>query len=283
LPHTSGLSIQTLQAYATPPFCTVISLNILVFSQPFATKSQGYHNMHPPTEEEVEAIAKDLLCNHSGRLATFSRYFKFYTSITCPSSFATSIQIDNPAFSTHRDILDCVEKLRRNPKLTREQLVSTSLPNRYFSTRDKDDATRTIVRVAFMLDCSLKDKFSENFEVGGYIPAKWESNEPFETFVQRAVLKSSDEDKTFDFKVYKNGLKAWKLKKRHKLQIRPTDNLMEHLLYDPVTRVVKVFHHTSYLKAHLIRSANQPVDLDTHSSLTLYGGNLHPSFAVLLH
>jgi hypothetical protein len=169
-----------------------------------------------------------------------------------------------------------VEKLRLNPKLTREQFVSATLPKGDVSMRDKDDATRTIVRVGFMLDCSMKDKYSEGFEVGGYTPAKWEPNEPFDSFVHRAVQKTSKNDRTSEFKAYKKDLKAWKLKKRHKLQFRPTDNIMEHLLYDPETRIIKVFHHTSYLKAHLARSVDQLIDLDAHSSLKLYSSNYHP-------
>lgn len=235
-------------------------------------------NMHPPTETEREAIVKDLLCSEVARIATFSSYFRFYSSATCPSSSeATSIQVDNPAFNTHADILGCVKSLRMNPKLTRGEFVNASLLKEDVSARDKDDATRTIVRVGFMLDCSLKDKYSEGFEVGGYIPAKWESNEPFDAFVERAVVRNSKNDRTSEFKQYKKDLKAWKLKKRQKMKFRPTDNIMEHLLYDPETRIVKVFHHTSYLKAHLARSVDQPVDLDAHSSLKLYGSIYHPS------
>lgn len=147
--------------------------------------------------------------------------------------------------------------------------MSVSLPDEGVSTRDKDDATRAVVRIGFMLDCSLKDKYSEGFEVGGYVPAKWELTEPFDSFVQRAVLRSSNDILNPSFIEYKKDLKAWKLKKRHKLKFRPTDNIMEHLLYDPETRVVKIFHHTSYLKAQLARSIDQPIDLDAHSSLKM--------------
>jgi hypothetical protein len=224
--------------------------------------------MHPPTEAERQLIAKNLL--DVTRVATLSRYFKFYTSVTCPStSEALSIQVDNPAFKTHADILDCVKTLSLDPKLTREEFMSVSLPDEGVSTRDKYDATRTVVRIGFMLDCSLKDKYSKGFEVGGYVPAKWELAEPFDSFVQRAVLRSSNDILNPSFKEYKKYLKAWKLKRRHKLKFRPTDNIMEHLLYDPETRVVKIFHHTSYLKAMLARSIDQPIDLDAHSSLEL--------------
>ncbi len=225
--------------------------------------------MHPPTEAERQVIAKDPL--DVTRVATLSRYFKFYTSVTCPStSEASSIQVDNPAFKTHADILDCVKILRLNPKLTREQFVSVSIPDEGVSIRDKDDATKTVVRIGFMLECLLKDKYSEGFEVGGYVPARWELTEPFDGFIQRAFLRSSNCILNQGFKEYKKDLKAWKLNKRHRIKFRPTDNIMEQLLYDPGPLVVKIFHHTSYLKAQLARSIDQPIDLDAHSSLKLY-------------
>ncbi|XMA13370.1 hypothetical protein WAI453_006161 [Rhynchosporium graminicola] len=91
----------------------------------------------------------------------------------------------------------------------------------------------------------------------------------------RAVPKTfKPYNRASEFDVFKKELKAWKLKKRHNLRFRPTDNIMEHLLYDPQSRTVKVFHHTSYLKAHLARSAQQPIDMDAHSSLKL--GTLPP-------
>ncbi|CZT44161.1 uncharacterized protein RSE6_04295 [Rhynchosporium secalis] len=126
-----------------------------------------------------------------------------------------------------------------------------------------------------MLDCSMKDKYSEGFEISGYTHARWEPDEPFDSYMQRAVPKTfKPYNRASEFEVFKKELKAWKLKKRHNLRFRPTDNIMEHLLYDPQSRTVKVFHHTSYLKAHLARSAQQPIDMDAHSSLKL--GTLPP-------
>jgi hypothetical protein len=58
----------------------------------------------------------------------------------------------------------------------------------------------------------------------------------------------------------KNALKGWKLKKRAHVKFRPTDNLAEHLLYDPQDNVVRVFHQTALLKAHLRLSIGVPID-----------------------
>jgi len=115
----------------------------------------------------------------------------------------------------------------------------------------------------------------EGFDVDGYSPARWEANEPFVTYLQRAIPKSHNQQGSgFEIQRYKKTLRAWKLKERYKLQFRPTNNILEHLLYDPITRVVKVFHHTAYLKAHLKQSLDQPIDLDVYESLKM--GTLPP-------
>ena len=118
-----------------------------------------------------------------------------------------------------------------------------------------------------MLDCALKAKYSSGFNVGGYSLPSWELGEPFDEFVQRAVPRQDVAG--VEVKGFNKALRAWKLKKRQKIKIRPTDNLMEHLLYYPETRIVRVFHHTAYLKAHLMRTQNEQIDLDIQSSIKL--------------
>jgi hypothetical protein len=227
--------------------------------------------MLPPQEVEKGAIARDLLFVEAAKPASdFSAYFQLYESVLCPSSIGNRvIQVDNPVFKTHKDVLECAKRLRLEPMLTREHLASAVFPY-HVSTRDKEDAIRSVLRISFMLDCSLKDKYSEGFEVDGYSPARWEANEPFVTYLQRAIPKSHNQQGSgFEIQRYKKTLRAWKLKERYKLQFRPTNNILEHLLYDPITRVVKVFHHTAYLKAHLTQSLDQPIDLDVYESLKM--------------
>jgi hypothetical protein len=44
---------------------------------------------------------------------------------------------------------------------------------------------------------------------------------------------------------------------------------VQHLLYDPQDNSVRVFHHTSFLKAHLRLSAALPIDADMAECLKL--------------
>ena len=121
--------------------------------------------------------------------------------------------------------------------------------------------------LGFMLDCALKAKWSSEFNVGGYSPPSWELDEPFDKFVYRAIPRQQDAG--VEVKRSNKALRAWKLKEKQKIKVRPTDNIMEHLLYDPETRIVRIFHHTAYLKAHLMRTQNEQIDLDVHGSVEL--------------
>ena len=226
--------------------------------------------MQLPTKAEQNAITEEFLCSDAvEHLQAYSAYFKLYTSLLCPSaSECMVVQVDDAIFKTHEDLLKCAKRIRAGPKLTRRQFEHASFPQ-VTSAKDLEDATRTVVRVGFMLDCLLKDKYSRDFNVEGYSLPGWGIDEKFENFVNRAIPRQSTQLNLRLSGPYKT-LKAWKLKERQKLKFRPTDNIMEHLLYDPATRIVRVFHHTAYVKAHLTRTLNEKIDLNLESSLKLY-------------
>jgi hypothetical protein len=50
----------------------------------------------------------------------------------------------------------------------------------------------------------------------------------------------------------KSSLTAEMLRKVAGIKIEPTDNLRDHLKFDPTAGVVLVFHHTSVIKEHLL-------------------------------
>ncbi|KAL2836919.1 hypothetical protein BJY01DRAFT_238059 [Aspergillus pseudoustus] len=237
--------------------------------------------MLPVKDTEKANITRGLLLSDSiGAYRAFPAYFKLYESIFCPANEdGTIIQIDNPAFDSHDDIVKCAHTLRENPMVTREEFSRTLAVNGAISQRECQNAIQSVIRVAFMLDCLLKDKYSANYEVGDYSPARWEASEPFVSYVERAIPKFAPQKRSgFEAYKHKKDLKAWKLRKRCHLQFRPTHNIMEHLLYDPKTRTVMVFHHTAYLKAHLRRSKDKSIDLDACASLKL--GILPPQLLV---
>ncbi|KAL5342464.1 hypothetical protein BJX70DRAFT_355886 [Aspergillus crustosus] len=229
--------------------------------------------MRPPTEAEKASITRALLLDEGARHKQYPAYFRLYESIFCPEQGEDKIiEIDDPVLPAHADILECAYRLQANPNLTREELEGSLAADPAISHLNRKNAVRSVIRAAFMIDCFVKDKHSQNFEVGGYSPARWEESEPFVSYVDRAIpipsIQNGSEFEGHMSKFTKN-LKAWKLQKRCHLQFLPTDNITEHLLYDARTSSVQVFHHTAYLKAHLRRSIGQPIDQQASESLAL--------------
>ncbi|KAL2787667.1 hypothetical protein BJX66DRAFT_327670 [Aspergillus keveii] len=233
------------------------------------------------SDAEKASIMRDLLLVSDPKKShkPFMAYWKLYESVFCArEGQETIIQVDNAAFASHADILECAKRLRASPTWTRDQLANTLSPNNSLSQGDRETAVESVIRVLFMLDCSLSKKYSENFEVDGYSPAYWEATEPFVSYVERAIPECNNVQPKSGFEPHKprymKALKAWKLRKRCGVQFIPTDNIMEHLLYDPEMGFVHVFHHTAYLKAHLRGSTSQPINQKASTSLGL--GTLPP-------
>ncbi|KAL3462738.1 hypothetical protein BJX64DRAFT_299314 [Aspergillus heterothallicus] len=236
--------------------------------------------MRPLQDEEKASIMRDLLLVSEPRKShrPFTAYWKLYESIFCArEGHETIIQVDNTAFTDHANILKWAKLLRANPKWTREQLANILSPNYTLTPDERETAVQAIVCVSFMLDCSLRKKYSESFEIDGYSPAYWETTEPFVAYVERAIPECNIQQGN-EFEPHKpsymKSLKAWKLRERCGVQFSPTDNMMEHLLYDADMGVVHIFHHTAYLKAHLRASASQPINQKALDSLR--SGTLPP-------
>jgi hypothetical protein len=77
-----------------------------------------------------------------------------------------------------------------------------------------------------------------------------------ELFVSRIhpSLQSSDSQSS----VIRQNLTATNLKRIAALRIEGTDNLRDHLDLNTTTGVVQIFHHTSFLKEHLLATKHEP-------------------------
>ncbi|KAL2863803.1 uncharacterized protein BJX67DRAFT_362679 [Aspergillus lucknowensis] len=228
-------------------------------------------------DAEKANIARELLLGEAEPPAELSTYFAYYESVFCSSINPRGfVKRYSPAISTHEDVLECARRLRENPTSTREQLTSSLFPDRTIPPETKDYALRSVIYIMLMLNCSLKRMHSPGFKIGSYSPISWEAEESLVAYVERA-LPRVPMDKGAPFVTWEERgkeLRAWKLKKRYHLQLRPTSNIAEHLLCDPATRTVYIFHHTAYLKAHLRRCEKQPLNEEARESLKL--GTLPP-------
>ncbi|KAH7119253.1 hypothetical protein EDB81DRAFT_914798, partial [Dactylonectria macrodidyma] len=109
------------------------------------------------------------------------------------------------------------------------------------------------VQSMIMVDCAAKHWHATDFILGGYRPMSWLLTETFLNFVDRSfpVGLDSTTQRVQAAVEDKSSMKAWKLQKRLGVRFRGTNNLAEHLLFDPRSNCLYLFHHAEFLKAHL--------------------------------
>ncbi|KAJ3545954.1 hypothetical protein NM208_g2257 [Fusarium decemcellulare] len=236
--------------------------------------------MHQPTENERQQIVREIfgegLLSHANS-PRFEAYFNHYCSVVCPASSGNAvIELDTPALRTHADVLSCVKIIINDPKISFNGFVAKAVDSKSTeaSTREKEYVARVATDVSFAINCSPRDYSSDNFIDGSSNHVKWEGDVSFLRYIENAfglgsqyVQPPEHRQRRTETMACKTSLKAWKLIKRHGIEIKGTNNLLEHLVLNPKTKTLKVFHQVSFLRAHLEKSRHEPLDLNFEESL----------------
>jgi hypothetical protein len=209
---------------------------------------------------ERQEIAGDLL--DSGDLQCFDTYFDLYDSLTTSEYTTIEIEQAQPALKSHNDIRKIALALRSNTRATRQEFASSICPH------DQDLAINLAVQLISMIDCFDKHRHSDEYHIGGFRPVYWKNSERFVDFVMRTFpIDQQNQLHGRTAMKEKSMLKCWKLRKRAHIKFLPTDNLAEHLLYDPYDNVVRIFRQIAFLKAQLRLSVKMPLDCGISESL----------------
>ncbi|KAK3985216.1 hypothetical protein QBC44DRAFT_405346 [Cladorrhinum sp. PSN332] len=228
---------------------------------------------HVEKQQIVRAIFGEALDHHANS-SKFAAYFRHYCSVVCPAASGDAvIELDTTSLRSHNDILKWTQVITEHPNITFNGFIDqiTKGKSTQISVREKEHMARITVDVLFAIDCMLRDYYSFNQAQRGLIShqIKWEADTPFLSFIQDAFVsfaKHTGHDhahKGFT----KKSLKAWKLTKRYGLKIRCTNNILEHLELDLKTMTLKVFHQVSFLRAHLTKTKEEPLDLSFEESI----------------
>lgn len=226
--------------------------------------------MYFATTAEKRTVARDLF-GAEDKFQSLSTFFNLYDALT--TSLHTTVQIQPSALNSHDDIRRLALELRENPQLTRQEFKDKVFPSTFADSeiiRDQERAINVAVQLMLMIDCSDKDRHSEDYEIGGFRPVRWENSERFIDFVRKTFPTDvHDLGKVRTAMKERNALKCWKLRKRAHIKFFPTDNLAEHLLYDPHDNTVRIFRQTAFLKTQLRLSANIPLEYGISESLQM--------------
>ena len=193
----------------------------------------------------------------SQRIKRLGCFFEHYKDLTA-SYEPDAAPGDGAALSTHEDLFSIIKQLKLEPDVTRAEFAANvfgddtcrGLP----SSADRERAINLAVKVMAMVNCSAQRQSSGLLE-HGLSQAPWRSDVSFSQFLvdifpmtDHPSLNDDDLKGSMDLKA---ALMAKKLKKRIGLKLRPTDDLRRHLKLDRKTRVLEIYHHTSFLKEHV--------------------------------
>ena len=207
----------------------------------------AFWQMESLTYKELEnALSYFVYEKEPKNLRSYSAFQRLYEDVTSPD---TVIEIDPEQYTSHEHIRASAEYLKTHNDCTRKEFVGHAFPN-YVpegAARKRDPAS-IIVQLTYMLDCDSKDRHSRNRVIGNWQPTRWEHDQTFRDFVQETLPASATPMKPSQQDFGK--LAAWRLKHQYGMQLIATNNIAEHLLYDPANGgTLRIFHQVSWLTA----------------------------------
>ncbi|KAK4188571.1 hypothetical protein QBC35DRAFT_189054 [Podospora australis] len=149
--------------------------------------------MLQPTETDRQRILGDLfgeVLASEQNTSIFNSYFDYYCSVVCPASRGDAVlEFDTSLFTTHEDILRCIQVIIRDPRLTLHGFIEAISSNRGSVSRacnqkEKEHVARVVVEVAFAINCMLKNDCSLDFQPKSLHRLEWEDNAPFLSFME---------------------------------------------------------------------------------------------------
>lgn len=123
-------------------------------------------------------------------------------------------------------------------------------------TLDKADQLRAFnlaVRCIAMIRCSFKRS-----SLVRSTSIVWNGDKSVKEMIASAlplkdpITLDDDQGSSIGFQITAN-----RLKRCHNVKFRGTDDIRRHLLLDPRKKVIFLFHHTVFLKEHLIKTKNR--------------------------
>jgi len=201
----------------------------------------------------------------------FEAFRRFYDEV-CPEAHfrpigdgETVIPIDGVSLSTHASVVQAVTRLRSYGK-TAALFRTEAFPHCKPLARHQVDPVRQTVQLAYMIDPASQDDYPSGFRFGSEpdFPVKWQPEQNFRDFVKSTFPTSAGESWALD---KRDSLNAWELRQRLKIRIVPTNDLAEHLVYNPSTRALAVFHQVEWLKAQVRYTKDRELDEVIDASL----------------
>ena len=222
----------------------------------------------------------------SERLELFFHFYREVTSSYVPDFFGDEDQ----ALRSHQDLFDIISMLKTtNTMFNRDEYREAYFTSRTFKEEettiplaDQERAFNLAATVMTMVKTNCADdediSITADLEQGRTSkepPFIWHPEQTLQTALIDAFptrIHPSLQELDAQSKAILSDLTATNLTRISKLKFLSTNDLRHHLKLDPITGTVQIFHHTTFLKEHLLSSKRelepQPTDNSTPSAFT---------------
>lgn len=179
----------------------------------------------------------------------------------------TVIAIDGIGLPTHESVVQAVKTLRSSSEKTAEAFWTETFP--HCIIQNQKDAARKTVKLAYLVDPASQDDYPNGFrfENEPVYPVRWQPEQQFKDFFHAAF--PTDTQDVWAASSKQRSLRAWKLH-RLKIQIVRTSDLAEHLVYNPKTKSLAIFHQVEWLKAQIRYIRDRKLDEAVEVSLAAF-------------
>lgn len=193
----------------------------------------------------------------SPRLKPFFDFYKHSTGWSIPERPAGG----HYALRSHDDVFGIIQLLRKKPDVARSVLTSEYFSN--FGNLHKPDivdqqrAFNLAIRIMAMVNCSFKNQPLDGLELG-LNSIIWGNDMSLQEFMESMfpVKQFPILNEQVSASDIKRKLNAEQLKRKTTIEFRGTDDLRNHLKLDQETGILHIFHHTTFLKEHLLATRN---------------------------
>ena len=190
------------------------------------------------------------------RLPILEPYLQFYRTNTS-WSIPEELYSNSCALATHEDLLDIIRLVKRHPDTSYKTLVSMHMlknGGRLLNGSDQRRAFNLAVKVMTMVSCAVGCSDLVPWKPG-HTPIVWKDDESIRTLMVSTFPVRDPVSFHDDFGCsIRTRLSGTRLSMIYGIRFRPTDDLRRHLLLDAEKRVVEIYHHTGFLKEHLLRT-----------------------------
>ncbi|KAL3417856.1 hypothetical protein PVAG01_10866 [Phlyctema vagabunda] len=211
----------------------------------------------------------------NNRMNRLEHIFRYYRALLAGYD-SDSLLVEprqSGALRSYDDLYRVLEYIKMYPEATKAELLKGLFADSIdaeSSIADQEQAVNLALRIMLMVNCCSRF-LSLGLLESGMSQITWKDNVGLSQYISD-IFPMTDHPSLNDGEdqrspSLKNSLTALKLKKRAGLRFQGTNYLTDHLKLDRKTGVVEVFHHTAFLKEHLLLTRAEPINISVSESL----------------